>query len=107
MHLRLEMVTVPVTDVDRAKAFYVDQVGFSTERDAQVDENHRFIELIPPESTCSIALTTGYVDSEPGSLQGIQLNVDDVEEVRGFLYDRGVNVSEIPELPLGPLLLLL
>src|SRR3954452_4253069 len=81
MNLRLELVTVPVADVDRAKAFYVDQVGFSTEQDVRVDDEHRFVELMPPGSPCSIALPTGYVDSEPGSLQGIQVNVDDVSEV--------------------------
>ena len=59
MKLRLELVTVPVADVDRAKAFYVDQVGFSTEQDVQVDDEHRFVELMPPGSPCSIALTTG------------------------------------------------
>jgi hypothetical protein len=69
MDLRLELVSVPVADVDRAKAFYVDQVGFSVEQDVQVDENHRFVELMPPGSPCSIALTTGYIDSKPGSLK--------------------------------------
>jgi predicted enzyme related to lactoylglutathione lyase len=101
MHLRLELVTVPVSDVDRAKAFYVDQVGFSTEQDVQVDEEHRFVELMPPGSPCSIALTSGYVDSKPGSLKGIQVNVDDVEEVHALLRDRGVNVSDIQEYPWG------
>jgi predicted enzyme related to lactoylglutathione lyase len=101
MNLRLELVTVPVSDVDRAKAFYVDQVGFTIEQDVRVDEEHRFVELMPPGSPCSIALTTGYVDSQPGSLEGIQVNVDDVEEVHAFLRDRGVDVSEIQEYPWG------
>jgi predicted enzyme related to lactoylglutathione lyase len=101
MKLRLELVTVPVSDVDRAKAFYVDQVGFSSEQDVQVDDEHRFVELMPPGSPCSIALTTGYVDSEPGSLKGIQVNVDDVDEVRAFLRDRGVDVSDIQGYPWG------
>jgi predicted enzyme related to lactoylglutathione lyase len=101
MELRLELVTVPVSDVDRAKAFYVDQAGFSSEQDVRVDDEHRFVELMPPGSPCSIALTTGYVDSEPGSLQGIQVNVDDVEEVHAFLRDRGVDVSGIQEYPWG------
>jgi predicted enzyme related to lactoylglutathione lyase len=101
MQLRLELVTVPVSDVDRAKAFYVDQVGFSSEQDVQVDDEHRFVELMPPGSPCSIALTTGYVEAEPGSLQGIQVNVDDVEEVHAFLRDRGVDVSGIQEYPWG------
>jgi catechol 2,3-dioxygenase-like lactoylglutathione lyase family enzyme len=101
MELRLEMVTVPVADVDRAKAFYVERVGFSTVQDVRVDAQHRFVELLPPGSPCSIALTAGYVDSAPGSLQGIQVNVDDVDEVRALLRDRGVEVSEIQEYPWG------
>jgi predicted enzyme related to lactoylglutathione lyase len=74
MDLRLELITVPVSDVERAKAFYVEQVGFGIEQDVRVDEEHRFVELMPPGSPCSIALTTGYVDSKPGSLKGIQVN---------------------------------
>ena len=82
MDWRLELVSVPVVDVDRAKAFYVNQVGFGVEQDVQVDENHRFVELMPPGSPCSIALTTGYIDSEPGSLKGVQLNVESFDEAR-------------------------
>ena len=101
MDLRLELVTVPVSDVDRAKAFYVEQVGFSVEQDVQVDADHRFLELMPPGSRCSIALQTGYVDSMPGSLGGVQLNVDDVDEVRALLRRQGVDVSEVQDLPWG------
>ena len=101
MQLRLELVTVPVSDVELAKAFYVDQVGFSVEQDVQVDADHRFVELLPPGSPCSIALTTGYVDSEPGSLQGVQVNVDELDKVHAFLHDRAVPVSEIQEYPWG------
>jgi predicted enzyme related to lactoylglutathione lyase len=101
MNLRLELVTVPVSDVDRAKTFYVDQVGFSAEQDHQVDEDHRFVELVPPGSACSIALTTGYVDAAPGSLQGLQLNVDDADAAHAFLRDRGVEVSDVQEFPWG------
>ena len=101
MELRLELVTVPVADIDRAKAFYVDQVGFSSAQDIRVDEAHRFVELTPPGSSCSIALTIGYVDSEPGSLQGLQVNVDDVDEVHTMLRDRRVDVSTIQEYPWG------
>src|SRR6187200_951645 len=101
MDLRLELVSVPVTDVDRAKAFYVDQVGFSVEQDVQVDEDHRFVELMPPGSPCSIALTTGYIDSEPGSLKGVQLNVKNVDEVHAFLRDHDVEVSDIQDYPWG------
>jgi predicted enzyme related to lactoylglutathione lyase len=98
---RLELVTVPVSDVDRAKAFYVDQAGFTTEQDVQVDDEHRFVELMPPGSPCSIALTTGYVDSEPGSLKGVQVNVDDADAAHAFLRDRGVKVTEIQAFPWG------
>jgi catechol 2,3-dioxygenase-like lactoylglutathione lyase family enzyme len=101
MDLRLELVSVPVADVDRAKAFYVDQVGYGVEQDVQVDENHRFVELMPPGSPCSIALTTGYIDSEPGCLKGVQLNVENVDEVHAFLRDRDVEVSEIQDYPWG------
>jgi catechol 2,3-dioxygenase-like lactoylglutathione lyase family enzyme len=99
MDLRLELVSIPVADVDRAKAFYANQVGFYVEQDVQVDENHRFVELMPPGSPCSIALTTGYIDTEPGSLKGVQLNVDNVDEVHAFLRDHDVDVSEIQDYP--------
>ena len=101
MDLRLELVSVPAADVDRAKAFYVDQVGFGVEQDVQVDENHRFVELMPPDCRCSIALTTGYIDSQPGCLKGVQLNVENVDEVHAFLRDRDVEVSEIQDYPWG------
>jgi catechol 2,3-dioxygenase-like lactoylglutathione lyase family enzyme len=101
MDLRLELITVPVSDVDHAKAFYVDQLGFSVGQDVQVDEQHRFVELGPPGSPCSIALTMGYIDSEPGSVKGLQLNVDDADEVHGFLHDRGVDVSSLEDHPWG------
>jgi catechol 2,3-dioxygenase-like lactoylglutathione lyase family enzyme len=98
---RLEMVTVPVADVDRALAFYVDRVGFHVNQDVQVDDTHRFVELVPPGSGCSIALTEGYVDASPGSLQGTQLNVDDVDAARTHLHERGVEVSAVQAYPWG------
>ena len=101
MHLRLELITVPVADVDRAKAFYVDQVGFRVEQDVRVDEVHRFVELVPPGSPCSIALTTGYVDATPGSLQGVQVNVDDIREAHASLRAAGVAVSDVQDFPWG------
>ena len=76
MLFRLEMVTVPDADVDRAKTFYVDQLGFTTEQDVQVDDAHRFVEVMPPGSPCTIALTSGYINAPPGTLQGAELNVD-------------------------------
>ena len=101
MIFRLELVTVPVADVDRAKAFYVERAGFSVAQDHQVDAEHRFVELMPPGSPCSIALTAGYVDSEPGSVQGLQVNVDDADSAHAYLRDRGVEVSEIQTYPWG------
>ncbi len=101
MIFRLELVTVPVSDVDRAKAFYVDRAGFDVEQDVRVDDTHRFVELMPPGSPCSIALTTGYIDAAPGSIQGLQLNVDDADAAHAFLRDRGVQVSAIETYPWG------
>lgn len=98
--LSLELVTVPVSDVDRAKAFYVDQVGFSADQDRQVHEN-RFVQLTPPGSACAIAIGTGLVDSERGSLKGLQVVVEDVQTAHAFLHDRGVGVSDIEEFPWG------
>ena len=101
MIFRLELVTVPVSDVDRAKAFYVDRAGFDVEQDVRVDDTHRFVELMPPGSPCSIALTTGYIDAAPGSIQGLQLNVDDADAAHAFLRDRGVEISAIETYPWG------
>jgi catechol 2,3-dioxygenase-like lactoylglutathione lyase family enzyme len=98
---RLEMVTVPVADVDRAKTFYVDRVGFAVEQDVRIDEGHRFVELAPPESPCTIALTEGYVDAAPGSLRGAQFNVPDAVAAHDFLRDRGVDVSDVQAFPWG------
>jgi predicted enzyme related to lactoylglutathione lyase len=98
---RLEMITVPVSDVDRAKAFYAEQLGFTVQQDVDVDEHHRFVELLPPGSPCSIALTMGYIDAQPGSLSGVQVNVDDADAAQTFLRDRGVEVSDIETFPWG------
>jgi predicted enzyme related to lactoylglutathione lyase len=101
MMFRLELVTVPVADVDRAKTFYVERAGFVVEQDVRVDASHRFVELVPPGSPCSIALTQGYIDAAPGSLRGLQVNVDDIEAARTFLTSRGVQVSEVEVYPWG------
>jgi predicted enzyme related to lactoylglutathione lyase len=98
---RLEMVTVPVADVDRAKAFYAEQVGFEVEQDVRIDAGHRFVELAPPGSRCTIALTEGYVDAAPGSLRGAQFTVPDADAAHAFLRDRGVEVSEVQTFPWG------
>jgi catechol 2,3-dioxygenase-like lactoylglutathione lyase family enzyme len=101
VRLSLEMVTVPVADVDRAKAFYVDQVGFHEDMDVRTDGNRRFVRLTPPGSVCCVAIGEGWIDSAPGSLQGTQLVVDDVDGARAFLVGRGVEVTEVQEYPWG------
>jgi predicted enzyme related to lactoylglutathione lyase len=98
---RLELIQVPVSDVDRAKSFYVDQVGFNDDHDHQVSDEIRFVQLTPPGSACSIALTTGAHQMEPGSLEGLQLVVEDAETARAELAERGVEVSEMQDFPWG------
>jgi predicted enzyme related to lactoylglutathione lyase len=101
IELRLELVQVPVSDVDRAKAFYVDQVGFSADHDHTVNEQLRFVQLTPPGSMCSISLTTGAHQMTPGSVEGLQLVVDDADAARAYLVERGVQASEVQEFPWG------
>jgi catechol 2,3-dioxygenase-like lactoylglutathione lyase family enzyme len=101
MDWRLELVPVPVTDVDRAKAFYVDQVGFHPDHDHQVTENLRFVQLTPPGSACSIVMGTGVTEMTPGSQQGLQVVVEDVEAARRELMGRGVEVSDVDVQPWG------
>jgi predicted enzyme related to lactoylglutathione lyase len=98
---RLELVQVPVSDVDRAKAFYVDRAGFIAEHDHQVSEELRFVQLTPPGSACSIALTTGAHQMRPGSVEGLQLVVEDADAARAELLERGVEASEVQEFPWG------
>jgi len=98
---RLELVQVPVSDVDRAKAFYVDRVGFLAEHDHQVSEELRFVQLTPPGSACSIALTTGTHQMQAGSVAGLQLVVEDADAARAELLERGVEASEVQEFPWG------
>ena len=97
MDYRLELVFVPVTDVDRAKAFYVDRVGFHADHDVRVSESLRFVQLTPPGSACSIAFGEGLVDMTPGSVRGLQLVVDDADAARDDLAGRGVAVSDVDE----------
>jgi catechol 2,3-dioxygenase-like lactoylglutathione lyase family enzyme len=101
MDWKLELVAVPVSDVDRAKAFYVDKAGFNADHDHEVSDEIRFVQLTPPGSACSIALGRGIVDTPPGSAQGLQLVVDDVREARAELDKRGVDVSDVQEFPWG------
>ena len=101
MDWKLELVAVPVTDVDRAKAFYTEQVGFNADHDHRVSDEMRFVQLTPPGSACSIAIGSGIMDTPPGSAQGLQMVVSDIEAARAQLVDRGVGVSEIQDFPWG------
>jgi len=101
MDWKIELLAVPVTDVDRAKAFYVDQVGFNPDQDHRINENLRFVQLTPPGSACSIAIGQGLTDMAPGSQQGIQVVVADIEAARAALVDNGVEASEIDDQPWG------
>jgi predicted enzyme related to lactoylglutathione lyase len=98
---KLELVAVPVSDVDRAKAFYVEKAGFDEDHDHKVSDEIRFVQLTPPGSACSIALGKGVVDTPPGSVAGLQLVVSDIEAARTELTERGVDVSEVQEFPWG------
>ena len=99
--MRLELIQVPVSDIDRAKAFYVEQVGFTADTDNQVTDELRFVQLTPPGSACSIALTSGAHEMAPGSIDGLQMVVDDAEDTRSELADRGVDVSDVQVFPWG------
>jgi predicted enzyme related to lactoylglutathione lyase len=101
MDWKLELVAVPVTDVDRAKRFYTEQVGFNADHDHQVGPELRFVQLTPPGSACSIALGTGLTDARPGSVTGLQLVVDDIQAAHAQLAGAGVEVSEVQEFPWG------
>ena len=101
MDFKLELVAVPVSDVDRAKAFYVDQAGFNADHDHTVSDDTRFVQLTPPGSACSIAIGKGISPSAPGSVQGLQLVVADIEEARAELTGRGLDVGEVQDFPWG------
>jgi catechol 2,3-dioxygenase-like lactoylglutathione lyase family enzyme len=99
--MKLELVAVPVTDVDRAKAFYVDQVGFHADHDHTVTDDLRFVQLTPPGSACSIVIGKGVTQMAPGSQKGLQVVVKDVEAVRAALVGRGVETSAVDVQPWG------
>ena len=101
MDWKLELVSVPVSDVDRAKAFYADKVGFNADHDHRVSDEIRFVQLTPPGSACSIALGTGITDAEPGSVRGLQMVVADIRAAHAELTARGVQVSEVQEFAWG------
>ncbi len=95
MDFKLELVVVPVSDVDRAKAFYSEQCGFNVDVDHKVGEEFRVVQLTPPGSACSITVGTGLAKTTPGSYQGMQLCVDDIDAARAFLVGRGVDVTPV------------
>ena len=95
MDFRLELVNVPVSDVDRAKDFYTQRAGFHADMDANVGDAIRFVQLTPPGSACSISIGTGLSDAAPGSVQGLQLVVGDIDAARAELAGRGVEVSDV------------
>jgi catechol 2,3-dioxygenase-like lactoylglutathione lyase family enzyme len=101
MDWKLELVAIPVSDVDRAKEFYIDKVGFNADHDHQVSDELRFVQLTPPGSACSIALGTGITDMPPGSVKGLQLVVPDADTARAELLERGVDVGEVQDFPWG------
>jgi catechol 2,3-dioxygenase-like lactoylglutathione lyase family enzyme len=101
MDWKLELVAVPVSDVDRAKAFYTDKIGFNADHDHTVSDDIRFVQLTPPGSACSIAIGKGIVEAAPGSVAGLQLVVSDIEAAKSELAGRGVEVGDVQDFPWG------
>jgi catechol 2,3-dioxygenase-like lactoylglutathione lyase family enzyme len=101
MEMKLELVPIPVTDVDRAKSFYVDSAGFAADHDHQFTDEIRFVQLTPPGSACSIVIGDGITKAPPGSAEGMLLVVADIEAARGELLGRGVEISEIEDMDWG------
>jgi catechol 2,3-dioxygenase-like lactoylglutathione lyase family enzyme len=99
--MKLELVSVPVSDVDRAKEFYVEKAGFNADHDHTVSDDLRFVQLTPPGSAASIAIGKGLSQMEPGSIEGLQVVVADIEAAREALASRGVDVSEVQDFPWG------
>jgi catechol 2,3-dioxygenase-like lactoylglutathione lyase family enzyme len=95
MDLRLEVVQIPVTDVDRAKTFYTEKIGFRADHDSRLSDAVRVVQLTPPGSACSIVIGTGLSDMKPGSVEGLQLTVTDMDMARGELVHRGLDVSDV------------
>lgn len=101
MDWKLELVIIPVSDVDRAKAFYTEKVGFHADYDQRVSDTLRFVQLTPPGSACSIAIGQGLTEAAPGSVKGLQMVVSDVNTAHAELTERGVEVSEVQKLDWG------
>ena len=95
MEWKLELVPIPVSDVDRAKAFYTEKVGFDEDLDRSTGDEFRVVQLTPPGSACSIAIGTGIIDTPPGSVRGLQLVVPDIDAARAELLERGAEVSDV------------
>jgi catechol 2,3-dioxygenase-like lactoylglutathione lyase family enzyme len=98
MSMKLELVPLPVSDVDRAKAFYSEQVGFNADLDETFGDTLRVVQLTPPGSACSICIGVGIVDTPPGSVKGLHLVVDDIHATREELLSRGVEVTEVQDM---------
>jgi catechol 2,3-dioxygenase-like lactoylglutathione lyase family enzyme len=105
VQMKLELVPVPVSDVDRAKAFYVEKIGFNPDHDHRVSDEVRFVQLTPPGSACSIAIGTGLTEMAPGSIKGLQMVVEDAQAAHDELAARGVEVSDVQVLPWGSFVL--
>jgi catechol 2,3-dioxygenase-like lactoylglutathione lyase family enzyme len=101
MDWKIELVAIPVSDVDRAKTFYTEKAGFHADHDYQVNEGLRFVQLTPPGSACSIVIGEGITEAAPGSVQGMQMVVADINAAHAELVERGVDVSEVQEFPWG------
>ena len=101
MNMRLELIAVPVSDVDRAKDFYVEKAGFTLDHDHTISDELRFVQLTPPGSACSISIGNGITEAAPGSYDGLQVVVDDADTAHAELSARGVDVSEVQEFPWG------
>ena len=101
MEMKLELVILPVSDVDRAKSFYVDKCGFNEDHDHKVSDDVRFVQITPPGSACSISFGKGLTDAEPGSVRGLQVVVDDADAAHADLSSRGVPVSDVEDQPWG------
>jgi catechol 2,3-dioxygenase-like lactoylglutathione lyase family enzyme len=101
MDWKIELIAIPVTDVDRAQAFYTDEAGFNLDHDITVSDEIRFLQLTPPGSACSITIGKGITDSAPGSVQGVQMVVTDIESAHAELLERGVEVSDVQDFPWG------
>jgi catechol 2,3-dioxygenase-like lactoylglutathione lyase family enzyme len=101
MDYKIELIAIPVSDVDRAKAFYTEQAGFNADHDHKLSDDLRFVQLTPPGSACSIAIGTGITDAAPGSVQGMQIVVSDADAAHAELSGRGIEVSPVQDFPWG------